>query len=310
MTSGHGIVTHTVLLHRLALGVEIVDAVTGRAVGTAVSVGREVPDPPRHRRRGRALDPMLRRADLPLEASGTGRYRLRHELGRSPVPPSGDGGPPAPAPVVVRIDDPWRRFVPRRLAVPLWTLPEVEAAEAAGGHIPVRSRLLRPRLLPGSAYVLPRGATGLRGRVHDATGPLPWARIEARIEVRDSVEMIVGRAHGDERGEFLLVVTTLGDLDLALPDEVRLRIVVFGPVPVPAPEPASASGDEDRLAGLPAEPVPRTADNPPPAEADLDTALMRGDTPPPGYRQSSVDRRVTVPVGFVRPEPTPFPFSP
>ncbi|MEU5952116.1 hypothetical protein [Streptomyces sp. NPDC047525] len=314
MTSGGELVTHTVLLHRLALGVETVDAVTGRAVGTAVRVGREVPDQPRRRHRGQGLDPMLRRTDLPLEASSTGRYRLRHELRRRPVPPPRNGVPPAPAPVVVRIDDPSRRFVPRRLAVPLWTLAEVEAAEAAGGHIPVRSRLLRPRLLPGSAYVLPRGVTGLRGRVRDAAGPLPWARVEARIEDQPPDEVIVGRAHGDERGEFLLVVTTLGDVDLALRREVLLRIVVFGPAPVPAsvpvPAPSPAAGDEDRLSRLPVEPVPRAAGAPPPTEADLDTALMRGETPPPGYQQSSADRRVRVPVGGMRSEPTPFLFSP
>ncbi|MFF0014120.1 hypothetical protein [Streptomyces sp. NPDC005374] len=312
MTSGGELVTHTVLLHRLALGVETVDAVTGRAVGTAVRVGREVPDQPRRRRRGQGLDPLLRRIDLPLEASGIGRYRLRHELRRRPVVLLRDGVPPAPAPapVVVRIDDPRRRFVPRRLAVPLWTLAEVEAAEAAGGHIPVRSRLLRPRLLPGSAYVLPRGVTGLRGRVRDAAGPLPWARVEARIEDQPPHDVIVGRAHGDERGEFLLVVTTLGDVDLALRKEVRLRIVVFGPAPVPVPIPAPVSGDEDRLAGLPIEPVPRTGDVPPPQVVDLDTALMRGETPPPGYRQSSADHRVRIQVGGMRSEPTPFLFTP
>lgn len=310
MTSGANPVTHTVLMHRLALGVETVDAVTGRAVGTAIRVGREVPNQPS--RRGQDLDPMLRRTDQPLEASGTGRYRLRHELRRSPVPRPGDGVPRAPAPVVVRIDDPWRRFVPRRLAVPLWTLAEVEGAEAAGRHIPVRSRLLRPWLLPGSAYVLPGGATGLRGRVRDAAGPLPWARVEARIEVRQAGEMTVGRAHGDERGEFLLVVTTLGDDDWSLPSEIALRIIAFGPAPVPPPAALSASesDDEGRLAGLPAEPVPRTADDPPPDEADLDTALMRGETLPPGYRESSTDRSVTVPVGGMRSEPTPFLFNP
>ncbi|MFF7933688.1 hypothetical protein [Streptomyces sp. NPDC007940] len=283
----------SLVLHRLALGVEVVDAVTGRVVDVPVQVAREVP---------RALRRRQPVVALPLEASGTGRYRLRHDLRH---------GPPPPQPLVVRVDDPRRRFVPRRLAVPLWTLPEIEAAETAGGHVPVRARLLRPRLLPGSAYALPHGTTGLRGQVHHIGRPLPWARVEARIGP-DGDEQVVGRAHGDERGEFLLIVTTLGDLDRSLPDEVDLRVVVLGPNPV-APAAGADDQEEDngeQPTGPPAEPVPRTPDRPPPADTDLDTPLLRGEIPPPGYRESSVGRRITVTVGRVRREPTPFPFSP
>ncbi len=288
----------TVPLHRLALGVETLDAVTGRATGTPVRVGREVPHrSDRHRPpgRGRPLDPLLQRADMPLESSGTGRHLLLHTLRRSTPGES----------AVVRIDDPWRRYVPRRLEVPLWTRTEVEAAEAAGDHIPVRSRLLRPSLWPGSAYLLPSGATGLRGIVYGAVGALPWPRVEAHL---DATGALVGRAHGDERGEFLLVVSYLGVRDLNTPaPPVAVRISVFGPGS--APEPADPG--KDPLARLAVERVPRTPDRPPPVDAALDTPLMRGETPPQGYRPSaSGGVLVHLPPGRVLSVPVPFPFRP
>ncbi|MFJ2235211.1 hypothetical protein [Streptomyces sp. NPDC087859] len=290
----------TAPLHRLALGVETLDAVTGRVTGTALRVGRERPRRPGRQRSGgrRPLDPLLQRADAPLESNGSGRHLLLHDLRRASAGPAGESA-------VVRIDDPWRRYVPRRLTVPLWTLAEVEAAEAAGRHIPVRSRLLRPWLWPGSAYLLPSGATGLRGVVHAADGALPWARVEARLDANGA---LVGRAHGDERGEFLLVATYLGvrDLNTASP-RIAVRISVFGPGSAPEP----ADPEQDPLAGLSVEQVPRTPDRPPPLDAALDTPLMRGESLPQGYRQSTAGSvLVRLPPGRVLSEPVPFPFSP
>ena len=132
------------VLHRLALGVEPVDALTRLPIGAAVRVGRELPRPVRRPRRGVGpLDLLARRRDLALEHSGTGRFKLRH----------GPGLGSATA-VVVRVFDPWRRYVPRRFEVPIWTFEEVTASEdwpstayspakpPTGPFVAVRSRLL------------------------------------------------------------------------------------------------------------------------------------------------------------------------
>lgn len=100
------------VLHRLALGVEPIDAITGLRVGAGLRVGREVP--PR-RRRDWVLNPLAHRPVVDLERSGA-RFKLRH----------GDG---VRVRVTIRIDDPGRRWVGRRFDVALWTLAEVEAVD-------------------------------------------------------------------------------------------------------------------------------------------------------------------------------------
>lgn len=232
MTAIETVVGPAQVLHRLALGVEPVDAILNRRADEPVLVGREV-DP---RRGGTPRYPLVA-----LAASGPGRYRL-------------DRSVPLPVRIRLRVDDPSRRFVPRRFDVALWLPAEtdgVDATPTTGTLVPVASRLLRPWLLPGAAAQPSAGATVIRGRVVRTVAgqaePVRWARIRAATGDEDT---LVGWTHGDERGEFLLVVTGTGTQ--SAPDstmDVRLRVVA-------PPRPAGPPDPKDRLADLVVEAVP------------------------------------------------------
>jgi hypothetical protein len=266
------------VLHRLALGVEPIDALSRQPIGPRVRVGREVTILRRRLGPETVLDPLARRVDLPLETTGTGRFKLRH---------GGDVG----ATAIVRIADPTRCFVPRRFEVPLWTLAEVDAQ--SGPYVPARSRLLRPWLLPGTTYAISRGTTALRGRIARNGQPVAWPRIAAV----GPGGLVVGRAQGDERGEFLLVLTETGTVPPPPPPTLNVQLVLHGP----------AAG-----AGVPPDPpleqVARSSA--PPLPADLENPLLRGESVPPGHTQSSSSPIVTVSIGEVRSVPTPFTFWP
>lgn len=126
------------------------------------------------------------------------------------------------APVDLRFNDPERRYVARRLRFPLLT-------EALAKASPPSHRVRRPALFPGSAYDV-SDATGIRGSVQRAGSPMRWARVEARLPTSGT---LVGRAHGDDRGEFLLLIgpeaAPPGDLPSTIPVEIR----VFGPAVAP-----------------------------------------------------------------------------
>lgn len=155
-----------------------------------------------------------------------------------------------------------RRYVPRRLRVPLVPAGEADAR-------PAEHRVRRPALFPGAAYDADATATGLRGRVLRGGAPMAWARVEARMPTSNA---LVGRAHGDDRGEFLLLLwpgaAPFGDLS----DPLEVRVVVYGPAvaqptaPVP---PGKAS-----FAFLPVEEVPA------PGAAD---PVSGGEALPTGY---------------------------
>ncbi len=117
--------------HRLALAVEIRDAITNRLAATPVRVGRELAGPTLTGAGRQAPNPSWPCQDL--ERSGAARFKLRR-------------GPRLPAVITLRIDDRSRRYVPRRVSITLWPQADVEAADQsppAGPYIPVKSRLLR-----------------------------------------------------------------------------------------------------------------------------------------------------------------------
>jgi hypothetical protein len=309
MTAGGVDGVEPLVLHRLALAVEPLDAVTRSPAGSGVRVGWEQDRPP-GRRPGRddppdPLDPLgrsrTRTRTRALETNGTAAFKLRYTLphGRRagtirPRVPAGrpPGTPPS---VVVLVDDPRRRYTPRRFEVQLWTLVDVEAVDRpapAGGVVPGDSRLLRPWLLPGAAYPASRTATGVRGRVATPAGvPVPWPRIEAL----GPGNLTVGRAHGDERGEFLLLITGTGTLAPPPPARLTVRLVVHGPA-------AAAPG------APPIELVPRSSA--PTVPGDLDNPLLRGETVPDGYQESAARPPLSVPVGRIHIEHAPIRFSP
>ncbi|MFF3935669.1 hypothetical protein [Streptomyces phaeofaciens] len=264
------------VLHRLALAVRPLDGRTRRAAGPGLRVGREAAAVP-----GRRMPPGG--VVLPLESHGATGHVLRY----------GSSGS-LPATVAVRIDDPARRWIPRRFSVPLWTPAELTGADAEPPTArPVRAeaRLLRPWLLPGPAYAVPQGTTGVRLRVTRAGRPLRWPRVEA---FGGPAGALVGWAHGDEHGQVLLLVHGLvGVLPSSVPSTytVALRSLARDPATAPPPDP------RDPLADLVAEAVTRSQS--PPGGADLDNPLLRGSARPPGYRAGAVDFLATLTVGQV-----------
>lgn len=204
-----------------------------------------------------------------LEAAGHGRFKLRH--------------PGAlPTELVVRIDDPARRYVPRRFLLHPWPATAIEGG--ATPYVPVGSRVLRAWLWPGAAYSGARGTTVVRGRVTDGSEPVRWARVLAT----GPNQLVAGRAHGDERGEFVLVVTN--------PDQRPIESTVELDLRVRAPRTPGPVDPDDRCADLVVQDVPRSSA--PPAAGDLDNPALRGSSVPPGYVLNvHSPRHLTVPVG-------------
>jgi hypothetical protein len=147
-----------------------------------------------------------------------------------------------------------RRYVPRRFHLDLDPLPQVR----------------RPALFPGAAYDVSPCTTGLRGRVTRAGEPMRWVRVEARLPGPD---VLVGRAHGDDRGEFLLLLAPeaapFGDLS----DPLEIQVTVFGPGVPPVPSPPSLA-EQDAYWDLPLEMLG--------APAQLEP-VAAGETLPAGY---------------------------
>lgn len=280
---------------RLALAVEVRDAITSRLAGMPVRAGREVSGLPVGGPGLPGVDPAW--PCYALERSGIARFKLRR-------------GPQLPAVITLRLDDRYRRYVPRRVAITLWTQADVEAIDnqpPTGPYIPVNSRLLRIWLSPGSAYPLPRGSTAIRGRVlRGAAGPalspanpVRWPRVTAI----GPGNVPVGWAHGDERGEFLLPIVSAGTQPPPVDAHFDVDLDLAGLPAAQAPRPDPA----DRYADLVVENVPRSSA--PPTVGDLDNDLLRGKTVPPGYVAGTAPRpHLTVQVGGVLTTGTDFPF--
>ena len=214
--------------HRLALGIEPIDAERGGRIAQPIEVTLDdAPAPglmrPRIERHGTCLHALRffvdsdDRLDLQFYQSDKRLPPLRRQVLI-----------PAAAVIDLRLWDRARRFVPRRLRIPILT-----ATAAEGVRYTHRTR--RPTLFPGAAYDVGATATGLRGRVLREGQPMRWARVAATVP---SNGVVVGRAHGDDRGEFLLMIGAnaiqIGDLV----DPLSIRVTVFGPATVPV-SPAS-----------------------------------------------------------------------
>ena len=141
-----------------------------------------------------------------------------------------------------------RQLVPRRLSL----TPAQTDGVPAGNLANIRTAWL----WPGSAYPLTSNVTALRGCVRrgpsDAVAkPAAWSRIVVSRPGAGpadfDTESKVGYAHGDDRGEFLVV---LGGAAVpggaALPATIALRLWVFTP-------PADIFDEADPLASLPLE---------------------------------------------------------
>jgi hypothetical protein len=235
---------------RLALGVEPLDAASRGRAPDRLRVVVEVHPSPLHE--WRTWPPGVRLTDVlpPLRRHRTGRWVRLH-----------DGA--VAVPMTVRIDDASRRYVPRRLAVDVPSEADLLAEEAdpAVPDSPPGRRMLRPWLHPGAAYDVGAGATGIRGRAvevvdaaTDERRPLRWVRVRATTRTTPPEDL--GWAHGDDRGEFLLLLSTPPD-EIALADDpVEARLTISALLPPPDPDPDDPLLTEvDPLWDLPVEPI-------------------------------------------------------
>jgi hypothetical protein len=242
---------------RLMLGIEPRDALRAGRIAQAIDVVLDgVPYPPSASSgAGQAWDQVMGFPDSIGALTRIPRHNsCRHALLFKP------GMKP---PVVIRMFDRQRRFAPRRISYPV---PD-------DIHTP-SPRVRRPALYPGAAYDVSDTFTGLRGRVtwnQSSSNEVParWVRVEARIDGQ-----VVGRAHGDDRGEFLLLLdSSAGGLG-ELPSPLTAQVTVFGP-PAPVPVPAN-----DPLGDLPVETLLADPDD-----------ISPGDKLPPGYASTAQSTR-------------------
>ena len=246
------------------------------------------------------LDPGIGLPGIPQSPSG--RFAVKYE--RDHV-----DAPGAPKPLVVRIVDRHRAYVARRFSIPvpkLETVQDADAAHAADPASPLTPRAFRPVLFPGSAYGTAAGATVVRGRVvwESNDRPAAWARVAARtadeIEIRDdngdviaTLQPLLGRAHGDEKGEFVLVVGPVpSGLGLGIEMKLRtldlsVRVQVRPEPPVTDPVESPTGSRDDPLWHLPVEDVASLSPTDP---------VATGDTVPAGYT-AGVTKNVTCRLG-------------
>jgi hypothetical protein len=234
------------ITHRLALAVVCIDATNPQRIASPVQITRE-------------FSP--RQTGSQFIAHGPGRALLLHD---DRIPSS----------LTVRIDSPSKQLVPRRVSIPLWTLTEVSGGDA----VPAVSRVLAPWLLPGTAYPLVRGTTALRGQVLRNGTPVRWPRILAvdpSLPSREARAIPYGWAHGDERGEFVLVLNIPHQVP-TMPEIYPLALEVSVPAARTMPR------DDDPLSDLVIEKATRTGEQ---SASDADV-LLEGRAIPPGYQTS------------------------
>lgn len=184
----------------------------------------------------------------------------------------------------MRVIDPTRRYVPRRLSVPTPALADVLAADKAHDidpAVPLTPRGCRPLLFPGADYGTHAGTTIIKGRATWGAGgpPVQWARIEATANGVNQPSP--WRAHGDDRGEFLLVIGPLQLVQAQQPGlTVDVNVVVRArPVPPPGtPVDSPAQSRSDPLWQLPIEQI---------GTLDPSDPVAAGQVLPPGYTSST-----------------------
>lgn len=258
-------------VHKLALGLVPIDAIRGNRLirPIHVEVDGALPQLLRGARAGRRHGLPLRSSWPVVSRHASGLYALLAQpalahlaLGKT---------------VSLRMHEPDRFYVPRRMRVPLPKDP----ADAAINWI-------TPVLLPGAAYDISERATGLRGRVLRNKQPMRWARIEA-VLAGDHPRTVVGRAHGDDRGEFLLLLSSqaspFGELQGRTLD---IDVLVYGPANPPRPDHPELPM-LDPLWDLPVEHVDGDA---------TAHAVSAAETLPPGY-ELLARQYITFPVGRI-----------
>lgn len=270
------------VFHRLALGLVVRDAVTRGSPGTPLRVGWEASghlltrERARRRAAGSAIDPRRDWPCVEFERTGDGRFRLR-------------AAPARPDTLTVRVDDPTRRHAPRRIEIALW--PHDRLIDETN-PVPVAARTIPLWLLPGAGYPLARGTTAIRGRVARQGLAVPWARVAA-VDAGDPTA-VLGRAHGDDRGEFLLILTTTNQNPVQ--STVPVRLIVHGPAGTPHQPPVETARQPGNAPGTPGDP---------------DLPVLRGEVPPPTHLPHTGPAvTLTVEVGAELVHTSDIPFQP
>ncbi len=274
--------TYVESVQRLALGIEPIDAARrDRVAGPLDASFDGVPLPPARPLcpfgwSGFDLGNVLRRVDR----HNSCLYVIVYRRGLT-------------VPIDLRLVDRTRRFVPRRLRFPVASEQDVLQGEAVGAVVPASRRIRRPLLFPGAAYAISETATALRGRVLRGGVPMRWARVEARLPTGE----LMGRAHGDDRGEFLLVLgenpVNFGDLVSPL----TVEVTAVAPDPVPTPSTPDLPG-LDPLWDLPLEAAPQPG---------LPDTVSSGEDLPTSYTPGRrVTTAVALPLGKVSSDVPPF----
>lgn len=254
--------------HQMALAVNCVDAMTEQRVTVPVHIDFETP---------------------------SATFAVRRP-GRAVMFHSRNG----PRRITVRVDDPTRQFVARRLTTELWTHAELASAEAVGTRIPSDWQLLEPWLLPGPAYRFTGGRTVVHGRVEWLGEPVRWPRILARDPTG-----LIGWAQGDERGEFV-VAPELPYVLPTRPDTVDFSLHISAPA-VRAKRSEEPVALEDPLADLVVEQIPRISHSPPHESV---ASLLQGRVVPPSYVTAPFTVPVTARLGTVSALAHPISFPP
>jgi hypothetical protein len=285
------------LVQRGALGVELRDALRDQRLGAPISASLEAPLPlVQQLQRAEAPDPTTQNPFIPVQP-----YATLPVFPKSTVYLQGlFYTRMLKTSATVRLDDPVRHFVPRRLQYPVLTQT---VADTNPPNTP-NNRVRPTALYPGAAYPFDTGATGIRGRVARAIKnqpssqwpPVRWARIEARISP-GAGQPVVGRAHGDDRGEFLLLLWSTSGPMGALVSNFNIDITVYGPSAQTNPSVYAI----DPLGDLPIEVVG-------PATGSPDLVAL-GETIPnfQPATKTTITANFTVTLGQVISPPTPFP---
>ena len=254
------------LIQQGALAVEVFDALRRSRIAAAVDVSVDTP------------------ASGTVATALTGRNLWMHGVLYGPRLTRNN--------LTLRFDDRSRRFVPRRLEYPIvQPAPDPTAPEPNPGF-----RIRPTHLYPGAAYEYASGATAIRGRVVRGPGPnapiVRWARIEA---YNHNGNVPIGRAHGDDRGEFLLLLWPTAGPQGEPINPVPIDVKVFTTPSAPDPDQHA----EDPLGDLPVEVVgpPQASPDPLEQRPRLDP-VAAGESIPATYTRTSLTP-VDVPLGRV-----------
>jgi hypothetical protein len=260
------------MIERLALGIEPIDSQRGARLTYPLQIQHEA-----------SVSGLLR---PPIERHSSNLYALRYQRGIvSPLHLRCFDSNQRP----YRPEHDRRRIVARRFEVPILDLAMVETAEKTEADaVPreaknFRRRVRRPIFFPGAAYDFSATSTGLRGRVMRGGKPMRWARITATL---DGSTVVIGRAHGDDRGEFLLLINATVTSGSAVPRPLAIKVTVTGPLNLPTPTPADLP-ERDPLWDLPVETLATPGDDDPTA---------RGETVP-WVATKEVTRVINFPIG-------------